>query len=521
MLRILFGGGLNENQNPDLLEANSGYNFELGMSQSKLIPRKPFDLKGTATNAGSINGILQLIKRDDTETTLVCADTTVYLWDGGSTFTSKGTVTSGSKLRDTYWSLGDYMVITDISKTTVVKKWDGTTFSTLTTGLGTNLYAKYGIVHLNRVWLFNVTTSSDTPHLMVASAFENPTSYDTSQRAVTGTFTTGLEAFYMLTPDLKPINGVALFHDVLIISTEKGGLYKLTGTGPSTFKWEDFYANSAAIGNESILNIGNDVIYMRQGGNIDKLLSTQNFGDVATDDVSRYIKTTVKDLTGALIVYDQSNQKVLFFVQNKVLVLFKDLMASPLSPWSVYTTQDVSNFNTNAARYMRVPGNTGYTVYFGDSTGRIFDFNGQGASGDAGSSDIKVLRKTRLITEADGIDLTNIILHGRVTYRRTGECDLTLDFDWADEYNVSEVVIALKGPPSSDNPWYFGGPNYFGGDIYFNSGFTFANKISSRGFSPTGKGPGFFLTASLETPVMFQVDHIDLNDTQIDARQAA
>ncbi len=67
-------------------------------------------------------------------------------------------------LRGTYWSLGDYLVITDLSKATVAKKWDGSTFSTLTTGLGASLYAKYGVVHQGRVWLANVTTSTDTPH---------------------------------------------------------------------------------------------------------------------------------------------------------------------------------------------------------------------------------------------------------------------------------------------------------------------------------------------------------------------
>jgi len=221
MPRILFSGGLNENQNPNILEAKAGYNFELGFSQTKFIPRPPFALAGTATNGSSINGLMQLVKRDNSETTLVCAGTVVYKRDG-ETFTSVGSVTSGSLLRDTYWSLGDYLVITDITKTTVVKQWDGTTFGTLTTGLGTSLFARYGIVHRGRVWLFNVKTGTDTPHLMVASQFETPTSYDVAKRAKDATFTTGNEAFYMLTPDLKPINGVAVFHNQLIISTEDG-----------------------------------------------------------------------------------------------------------------------------------------------------------------------------------------------------------------------------------------------------------------------------------------------------------
>jgi hypothetical protein len=285
-MRLYFPGGLNELQTPNIFECGDGFNFELGLKQSKLIPRKPYDLKGTATNGLALNGLLQLVKRDNTETTLTQNGDAVYLWNGASTFTSKGTVSVNSRLRGTYWSLGDYLVITDIAKASVVKKWDGTTFSTLTTALGTDLYAKYGVVHNGRVWLFNVKTSTDTPHLMVASAFENPESYNTSLRGGPttsggGSFSTGLEAFYMLSPDLKPINGALVFYSQLIISTEGGRLFKLTGNTAATYKWEEYYPGSSATGDESMVDIGNDVVYMKSGGNIDRLSATQESGDVA------------------------------------------------------------------------------------------------------------------------------------------------------------------------------------------------------------------------------------------------
>ncbi len=64
-MRLFFPGGLNEQETPSIFECGEGYNFELGLKQSKFIPRKPFDLKGTATNALAINGFLQLVKRDN------------------------------------------------------------------------------------------------------------------------------------------------------------------------------------------------------------------------------------------------------------------------------------------------------------------------------------------------------------------------------------------------------------------------------------------------------------------------
>jgi hypothetical protein len=522
-LKIFYGGGLNEQQQPDINEAYKGsFNFELKKDTNALIPRAPFDLKGTATNAGDIRGFLQLVKRDDTETTLVQAGNAVYLWDGASSFTSKGSPSATSQLRGTYWSLGDYLVITDLKKLTPVSNWNGSTFSTQTTGLGSTLYAKYGIVHHGRVWLFNVTTSTDTPHLMVASAFENPTSYDTTQRAVTGTFTTGLEAFYILTPDLRPINGVAktLAGD-LIISTTEGSLFKLSGSSASTYRFDNFYPGSNAVGVEAMVSMGNDVIYMRRGGNIESLVATQSYGDVAADDLSRWISTTVSGLTEAIAVYDQSNQKVLFFVSSKVLVLFKDILyggsivgekgeRAKASPWSIYSTLDTAGFNTSAAQYMRMPGTTAYSVYFGDSAGRIFDLNGTGTNGDAGSSDIQVIRKARLIQESDGINFQRHITRGNVQYRRINEVSFNVELDWADEYTSNTATVLLKGPPPGDSGAFFGGSVYFGGAFYFNQGFAFADKISHQNFSFVGRGPGVFITCSSLSSKKYQVDSLEL-----------
>src|SRR5688572_19381132 len=572
-MKLFFNGGLNEQQTPTLFECIQGYNFELGLRQSKLVPRRPYDLVGTATNALAINGFIQLVKRDNSETTLVQAGDTVYEWNGAGTFTSRGSVDSDSKLRGVTWSLGDYSVIVDVEKQTVVKKWDGSSLTTLTTGLGTDLYAKYGVVHLGRVWLANVTTTTDTPHLIAASRFEDPTSFDVAQRAVSGTFSSVAPAFYLLSPDLRPINGMKLFQDQLIFSTEGGRLFKLTGTSPTDFaledfyagsaatgdesmenigndvifmksggnidllsatekfgdvsaddvsRWipdtvenltgsitvydqirqkilffvsgkirsEDFYAGSAATGDESMENIGNDVIFMKSGGNIDLLSATEKFGDVSADDVSRWIPDTVENLTGSITVYDQIRQKILFFVSGKILVLFKDLIGGELSPWSVYKTQEAFAFNTNAAAYIKRPGTQQYSVFFGDEVGRIFDLNGSVGGGDAGTEDVVVLRKTRFIQNGEGgdrfgrnaLDFTRKVLSGVVVYRRVSmPCDVSLTFDWGDEYNESTSVVTLKGAPTVDNPAYYSGMHYYSGaGSYYSIGNRFAQKISSQ-----------------------------------------
>jgi hypothetical protein len=529
-LILNFPYGLNENITPQPGECTEGYNFDLETFRTSFNPRMPFDLKGTAPNAGKLTGLLQLVKRDNSETTLTVNGNQVYLWDGASSYTSKASVTADALLRGEYWSLGEYLVITDLNLNNVVATWDGTTYSTMThTGIVGNLFAKFAIVHLNRVWLFNITIGvTKFPHMILACKFEDPTNWDSATRggATTvggGAFVTGLEAFYLFVPDLKAINSVCLFANQLIISTDKGRIWTLEGTSAKDFQFVDFQDTAPSIGVETMIQMGNDVIFPRQGNAITLLYATLNFGNVLQANVAHWIPTTLSNVTTYnQIVYDTTNQRVLFFVNGKVLVLYKDilaqdrgaLMAGP-SPWSVYQTQDSASFNTLAAKYMLRPGTSVYSVYFGDSAGRIFDLYGSGAVGDAGSSNstVQVYRKSRHI----GVEILNPWpyvdenITGHVRYRRQVAVNLTVSFDWDDEYSTSSNVLALKGPPANDPSPYFGGSFYFGGTSYYNQGFSAARRVASMNISPAGKGPGFFVSLSASTSSPFQVDSLELD----------
>lgn len=500
MAEIIFSGGLNEQDDTKVKpeECTRGYNFELSQDNTHFRNRKAFDLIGTATNAGAIRGFIQLVKSDGTETTLIQAGNTVYQWDGASTFTSKGTVANGL-LRGVTWSLGGYAVIVDVESTAnnVVKKWDGTTFGNLTTGLGNALYARYAVVYLGRVWLLNVKCGTATPHLMVASAYENPESYDTAVAAKDDSFTTGNEAFYMVSPDLQPINGAVVFFDTLLISTEGGRIFKLTGSDSTDFAWEPFYTGSASIGFETMASVGNDVVYMRKGGVIESMAAVQAYGDVKTDDVSRWIPNLIIGRTSCITVYDQDRDKVYFFNSDNgdVLVLFKPLLNSGLSPWGRYRTSHASSFSTLAAIYMRAPGTTDYYVFWGDGSGNIYRMEGTG-NGDAGTEDIEVFRRTAYL---DKFSTETNRIRGRVEYKRVADADLIMEFEWSDDYSITSCTVPLEGPPVGDPGNYFGGSAYFGGDFYFNTGFFFSERISTKGFSPVGRGPGFYLSMSVST----------------------
>jgi hypothetical protein len=326
----------------------------------------------------------------------------------------------------------------------------------------------------------------------------------------------------MLTPDLKPINGVATFHGDLVISTEKGRLFRLTGSDARDFKWIDFYANSAAIGTEAMVNGGNDIYYMRNGGNIESLIATQQYGDVSADDLSRWIPDQVSGLTGAIAVYDQSNQKILWFTGTKVLVLYKDLLIggcvvdeqgqkAKLSPWSVYRTDHASGFAASAARYMRRPGGSSYSVYFGDSLGTVYDLNGSG-DGDAGNTSINGIRNTRFLEPAMlGIDYRSRNLSGVVRYQQTEECTIALTVDWADEYNTSTANITLNGATGgTDNGGYFGGAYYFGGVVFFGGTPNQSGKKAKKQFSLVGHSDVLTKQISWTNSARFHIDNVEL-----------
>src|SRR3990167_5907330 len=179
---LKFGGGLHTRASEDEIdarEASAGQNFLLDIENRELRNRPPFDLIGTVSNASDIRGGGSLLKSDGTVSTLFQAGTVVYEWDGLTTFTSKGTVNSSSKLRG-HWrshnsTIDDVLLLTDLNLADVIKQWDGTTFSSVSftnqagAAFGT-FYAKYLTVSNERAMFGHVRDPSLTsPHMIVGS----------------------------------------------------------------------------------------------------------------------------------------------------------------------------------------------------------------------------------------------------------------------------------------------------------------------------------------------------------------
>ena len=590
MAILTFGGGLNTQDDINVLadECVDGENFRLNADQRSFRPRPAFDLKATATNGAEIRGIMQMITKGGTKTTLVQAGAQIYSVNSSFAFateTSTG-VSASSRLRGAHWTLDEKLVITDLDKLTTVREWDGANVTVLAHTIPTvsDLFARYAIAEFNsRTWLFNVKLdSTDSPHVILASVFETHNNFDNSNRGGdpdTTTFPTGEESFFLTVPDGRAINGVVKFFDTLLISTDGGKLFKLTGTSAYDYTIDEFYAGSSAVGVESMVNIGNDVMYMRSGGTVEFFSATETSGDVAANDASRWITSSVEGLEGGIAVYNQKDQLVHWFVsaENKVFTFDKDIFfRGQFSPWSIDTTNHPCAFDTEAAVYLNAPDDDTLTVYFGDEDGNLYDFNGSGLSGDGGTVPIRTFRKTRLITE---LDTFRQLTAGRVLYRRIGECDLQMTLDWSEVYVGTTALVPLKGPivnagtffyNDAINPSYYhvgtptawtistaytigdvvsaSGGGFFtattsgtsGGDdsdlaggsdtgvswsvysgqaiaIYSGTGVE-ENYISSAGFSPAGKGHSFFLTLASNTNVRFFINRLETLD---EARRTA
>ena len=500
-----FAGGINQADDINISpsECVDGRNFIIDTDTQAYKPRDPFDL--VVAGPSDIRGIIQLIKRDNTITTLIQHTSSLSTLASSVLTPVTGSPNAASKLRgkkEAYWPLDDYVLITDLEKLTPLSQWDGTTFSTQTTGLGSALYAKYCIVFNGRAFLFNITEGSNQyPHMILASKFEDPTVFDIASRSGSSGFTTGEEAFFMLTKDLKEINGVALYYDTIIISTKEGRLFRLQGFDSTNFSFVEFYPGSSTIGEESIINTGNDIMFMRQGSVIESLLSTDQFGDVKADNASRQIARSIKGHTGTLPVYDQNNDRVIFFMTDKAFTYDKTTATTGLSPWSHYTSN--INFNTNAAEYINLDGT--WTVVFGTPDGDIYNFNGTG-TGDAGTLDINTYRDTKMILEINNI---NALIKGRLLYKKTEAVDMLIDFSWTDNNSATRCTVPLKAAEQSAGTTFWGGEWYWNdGNRAWNEEGVFVESLSTAGFTPAGKGLAFVVSIGANSTSRFNVNKV-------------
>ncbi len=520
--RMRFGGGIHSLKNIeaiDALECVEGSNFRLGLDDDDFSGREPFDKIGTAPNGAEVGGLIEHIQNDGTTTELVQAGGNVYSFDGDSTFVLVGTCNAGSRLRGGRFStsaIDGFVIITDLDKLTVVKNWNGTTFADLAHNLGGQFFAKYCLIDHERAFYLNAKAgATDTPHLLLGSG--RGTTSSTSAVATlsvanrpASSLSVG-DPFFIPMPNMKPINGVVNAFGEFIISTENGDLFKLSGTTAKDFEIDSLLGFSGAQGDEPLINVGNDLLYGRHG-KIDSVIGIQAFGDVETDDVSRWIADEIENVTGWQTAFNPRTKKAYFWPElgNEVYVFNNDMhnplasqrgAVSGLSPWSKFTTTHGNqDFRTKVGTLIRRPTDKIDVVQFGGPAGEIYQFGGTGSQ-DGGDSNIAVERLSGAIEIPHGELLD---FKGYIKWKKAAAITVTITFEFSGEGIFNEsITVSL---PAIIGGSYFGGDAFFGGDVYF--GVQFEKRLSRVVFDGPGRGDLCQIRVSVTGDKEFSINEI-------------
>lgn len=523
---LRFGGGVVTVASEDEIkerECSAGQNFTMELDNSHFRPRKPFQKMGTATNGANIMGYAQLVKKDNTISTLIQAGDTVYEWDGAGTFTSKGTVSAGAKLRgplSANWTMEDKVLITDLTKTEVVQEWDGTTFQAVTTNLGTNFYAKYCFVENERAWYGNVKTSSDTPHLIAVSKLEDYNDLSTANRPASSL--SDEDPFYLLSPDLRPLNGLVEAFGAVLFSTTRGSMFKFTGNTAKNYAISAFYNGSAATGEESVCHVGNDIYFGREGA-IETLSGIQTIGEATVDDLTRFIANEIQSIEQWRLVWDRNTGRLYCFPkdEDEIWVFQKPIyddvaknaalnnLGKFISPWSRYTTRHSATFLPTTVWNMLDPATSTMAVYFGDTSGNIYKMEGDSYNGDGGTTDLLTTRTSMSFQSPPG---QKFDVNGWILYRKPAEdVNITLTFEYGG-VSVFDQPIELTLPaPSTTAFSTYGGTSYYAGSNYY--GTSFIGRLTRQEWSAAGRASQLQVQAQVEGKTDFSIAEIGINWT--------
>lgn len=511
-----FGGGLHTRASPDEIdgrEAADGFNFTLDIQNRNLRNRPPFDLIGTTPNAQSINGGFSLLTTAGTVTTCFQAGTTVYKWDGHTTFTSKGSANSGSKLRGHWkshvWNLTDVVLVTDLSLIDTVKKWDGTTYSNVTftnevaAAFG-SFSAKYLNIENERAIFGNVKSGSATPHLIVGCKRGDYTVITVNQRPSSSLG--AADPYFLLSPDLKPINGLIASFKGSLTSSEKGQIYALTGTDATDFAFIPFFALSGASGAESVEETGNDFVYGR-AGRIESVTDTNTYGNSESSDMTAIVSDKIAAYTGWTIKFNSRTRKLYAFPAGVSEVWVQDQAireGGQLSPWMKWTTTHAMAFQPTFVESMLDPVDGLEYIFMGDSSGNVYRMEGTGASGDGGTAQIETQFMSKLFSAR--LDAKTYDMEGYIKYARlTGSASVTLTFKYQGESIFDKSITATLSAATSGI--YFGGSNYYSGSFYY--GFQ-GGRLSRTRFTPPGQESDFQVLVDVTGTADFSINEIGI-----------
>lgn len=510
-IRQRFGGGLNTRSSEDEVSeresADEGKNFRLDPVNFNLRPRRPFDLLATAPNEAEIRGMINLVKSDGTVKIGVQAGDKVYEYENsGSGFNSTpvATVSAGAKLRgriEHNWALADKVIITDLTLTDEVAEWDGTTFQTVTfSPSATSMKAKYAVVADERLWLANVDTGSPTPHLFAASEVSDYTVIDVANRPSSSLGDS--DPFYLVSGDLRPINGFLQEFGRVLFSTEDGRIYILNGSTAKDFAIDEFFARSNASGAEAMIAIGNLLLYGRRG-RIELLSDTDRYADSEANDLSLKINEEIKSYKNWTIAYNNRLQTAYCFPSGvgECWTFHLPMLTTNYSPWVKYETEHALDFQPTCVMNMIDPEDGLEYVYMGDADGNFYRMEGSG-QGDGGSSEIETVFTSRLYNFSPDMEMNSF--DGYVKYKKQNEfnVDLTLQFAGRTARDETKQVQIS----AADAGGLYGGSSYYGGSTYYGQKFT--GRLIRQYVSVPGQGEDVQIKVAVTSDKEWQINEV-------------
>jgi hypothetical protein len=525
--QLRFGGGVHSRASEDdidIRECARGENFELDTENQEWRKRAAFDRIGTAPNGQEIRGFISLQKSNGDVHYAVQAGPTVYEWDGLNTFTFMATVPANARLRghlEHNWQLDDKVIVTDLELAAPVYEWDGvTTFRAVNfekeVGGGVDNFgefrAKYCYVSKERVVYANIHENGENfPHMMVGSKRGDYHIISVTERPSSSM--SDEDAFFLIQPDYRPINGLVESFGAVVTSSEAGSLFILTGEGASDFQFSELFPRSGARGDESLVWAGNDIFYGRQG-RLESVAATEKFGDVSSANISEQVSDQLETFSDWAAVYNSRNNRVYFFPKGKeqVWVYFKSVadrgvQGNAISPWVKWTTTHPSRLDASAAMNMLDPQDGLEYVFWGDAEGNIYRMEGSAIGGDGGTEPITSFRLSRLIVMP--LDAESYNISGYVRWRRDQEHTLNLRIEYAGRSIFNhDVQVPL---PAAEGAIYYGGPNHYGGGAYY--GTQFEGRLARTIFPAAGHSNEFQIRATIEGTSGFQISEIGLRLT--------
>lgn len=518
---LRFGGGLHTRASEEEIEdreAADGSNFLLDLDTKELKPRRPFDLIGTVPNAQQIRGGGSLLKADGTVQAFIQGGNKVYEWDGSSFNASPvlATVNSSAKLRGHWrthnWTLDDKLLVTDLSLIETVKEWDGGSTmsavafkSTPSTSFG-NFFAKYCSVSNERAVFAHVKDGGGTfPHMIVGSLRGDYSRISVADRPSSSL--SEEDPYFLLTPDLRPINGLVESFGTTIVSTQMGKLFNLSGASSKDFAFSDFYAGSGAAGEESLAYVGNDVIYGRQG-RIESVSDTDRFGDSEADDITKEIADQVRAYTGWLTCYNSRLNRVYLFPTgiSECWVFNTSMRGGDLSPWMRWVTSHSLAFQPTFGMSMLDPSDALEYVNMGDAQGNLYRLEGSGTSGDGGTTSIITEFESKLFSLPLDMEAYNV--QGYIKYRKNEALSVELIFEYAGK-SIFNQSITVNLPAAERGPVYSGGSYYSNGEYYG----SISGRLSRQPIYVPGQGNEFQIKVRAISDNDFSITEIGLRFT--------